>query len=113
MTAQVFTPHFPRREKEEHVEGNFISRGITVTEGTQTPSGLKSPVGSPDAGNIHRNTVGQHVPVDLNHPPHSSAHRPAQPATQQFDLHDLTVSQQAMLSSKGKAKHRKSTRKSS
>ena len=56
MTAQVFTPNFPRKEKIEHVEGNFISRGITTTEGTQTPSGLKSPVGSPDGYD-----VGEHV----------------------------------------------------
>lgn len=108
MTAQVFTPNFPRRDRDQLEGDNFIKR-VTTTEGTQTPSGLKSPVGSPDAGNIHRNTVGQHVPVDTTQV-YSSVHRPA---TQQFDLHDLTVSQQAMLSTKGKAKHRKSSGKSS
>ena len=54
MIAEIFTPNFRRKEKEQHVEGKFISRGITSMEGTQTPSGPKAHVGSPDAGNSHR-----------------------------------------------------------
>ena len=114
MTAEQFSAgeYSRQNEPQEREEGSFNTR-VTVTEGTRTPSGLKAPVGSPDAGSVHRNSVTGYQHPKLDHKPYSTVHRPAQPATQQFDLQDLTVSQQAMLSTKGKAKHRKSRKTSS
>ena len=75
MTAQVFTPNFPRRDKDELDGDNFITR-VTTTEGTRTPSGLKAPAGSPDAGSIHRNSVKTYKPVPTDGKPFTSVHRP-------------------------------------
>jgi hypothetical protein len=100
VTAQVFRPNFPRRDKDELDGDNFITR-VTITEGTRKPSGLKAPAASPDAGSVHRNTVGQYVPVDLNHKPYSTAHRP------EIDVGQLKANQTQMLSTRQKRKNKK------
>jgi hypothetical protein len=102
MTAQTFRPNFPRREKEEHVEGNFISRGITVTEGSRAPSGLKTKVGSPDAGSVHRSSVSNYQHPKLDHKPYSSVHRP------EIDEGALKANQTQMLTTRQKRKRKES-----
>ena len=63
MTAEQFTPSIPHRDPQEELEGSFCTR-TSITHGTRAPSGLRSPVGSPDSGNIHRDSVKEYKQVD-------------------------------------------------
>ena len=112
MTAEQFRPQIPHRDPEEKLEGSFCTR-VTVTEGTKPqdrsrlvqakPKGLDTPT----SGNVHRNTVRNYVPHDLNHAPYTTAHRPDHSPSEPFDPSALKSHQERMITNKQKAKHKK------
>ena len=91
---------------EEKEKGSFCTR-VKTYEGTAQPSGVK-PVKGPQLdqqpqGTIHRNSVDRITPLEPDHEPFTSVHRP-EPA----DLQQLKTHQQAMLSKRQKTKNRSS-----
>ena len=107
MTAESFSAGNYSRQNapQEREEGSFNTR-VTVTQGTRTPSGLKAPVGSPDAGNIHRSSVKEYKQVDTTQV-YSSVHRPDHSPSEPLNLADLKAHQERMITDKQKAKHKK------
>ena len=114
MTAESFSAgkYTRQNEPQEREEGSFNTR-VTVTEGTQPQSNSRlvqaKPKGldNPESGNIHRSTVKAYEPPKLDHKPYTTAHRPEHSPSSEFDLGDLTRTQERMLSNKQKAKYKK------
>ena len=106
MTAQKFEAgRYTRANEPKQKESEGFCDRVTTTEG-QTPQSRSRLVSSPGldnkpTGNIHRDTVQEFVPHDVDHAPWSTAHRNA-------DLGQLKSHQQQMLSKRQKTKNRRS-----
>ena len=107
MSAERFSAgrYTRQNEKKPSNSGSFNDR-VTVVEGTRKPSRVRDLSVNPQAGNVHRSTVKEYVPHDLDHSPYTSAFRPEPSGG--TDLGSLKKHQEQLLTKRQRSKNRSS-----